>query len=95
MESVELLSAPLISPAAAFPSSPPLFNYEKDSPPLSRLPIELPSLEPRETSFGDFRTISPLRNKLPNIVALPSKPSVDNFSRPITQLTDEKIIQLK
>ena len=34
--------------------------------------------------------MSPLRNKLPNIAPLPSRPSVDNFSRPITEITDEK-----
>ena len=32
----------------------------------------------------------PLRNKLPNISTLPSKPTIDNFARPITQITDEK-----
>ena len=35
-------------------------------------------------------SLSPLRNKLPNIAPLPSRPSVDNFSRPITEMTDEK-----
>ena len=88
--SVELLSVPPLSRVAPFPPAPPLFNYEKDFPPLLRWAIELPSLEPCETSFEDFGTLSPLRNKLPNIAPLPSKPSVDNFSRPITQLTDEK-----
>ena len=33
---------------------------------------------------------APLRNKLPNIAPLPSKPTTDNFARPITQVTDEK-----
>ena len=33
---------------------------------------------------------SPLRNKLPNIAPLPSRLSVDNFARPITEITDEK-----
>ena len=89
-QSVELLSVPLISQVAPFPSAPHLFNYEKDFPPLSRRRTELPSLEPRETSLGDFGTILPLRNKLPNTAPLPSKPSIVNFSRPITQLTDEK-----
>ena len=86
----ELLSVPPISRAAPVPSAPPLFNYKKDFPPLSRQPIELPSLEPRKTSFGDFGTISPVRNKPSNITPLPSKPSVDNFPRSITQLTNEK-----
>ena len=89
-QSIELLSVPPISRAAPVPSAPPLFNYEKYFVPLSRRPIELPSLEQCENSFGDFGTISPLRNKLSNIVLLPSKPSVDNFSGPITQLIDEK-----
>ena len=35
-------------------------------------------------------SLSPLRNKLPNIAPLPSKPTIDNFARPITQITDEK-----
>ena len=34
--------------------------------------------------------MSPLRLKLPNIAPLPSRPSVHNFSRPITEITDEK-----
>ena len=31
-----------------------------------------------------------LRNKLRTTAPLPSRPSVDNFSRPITEITDEK-----
>ena len=31
-----------------------------------------------------------MTNKLPNIAPLPSKPAIDNFARPITQITDEK-----
>ena len=31
-----------------------------------------------------------MRNKLPTLPPLPSKPSVDNFSTPMTQITDEK-----
>ena len=31
-----------------------------------------------------------MRNRLPDIAPLPSRPSVDNFSRPITEMTDEK-----
>ena len=46
---------------------------------------------PRETSFlFSDGSLSPLRNKLPNIAPLPSKPTIDNFTRPITQITDEK-----
>ena len=36
------------------------------------------------------KSLSPLRNKLRNIAPLPSKPTIDNFARPITQMTDEK-----
>ena len=47
--------------------------------------------EPRETSLlYPEGSVSPLRNKLPNIVPLTSRPSVDNFSRPITEISDEK-----
>ena len=31
-----------------------------------------------------------MRNELPNIAPLPSRPGVDNISRPITEITDEK-----
>ena len=31
-----------------------------------------------------------MRNKLPNISPLSSRPSVDNFSRPVTEMTDKK-----
>ena len=53
--------------------------------------------EPRETSFlfsdgTKPESLSPLRNKLKNIATLPSRPTIDNFARPITQMTDEKII---
>ena len=34
--------------------------------------------------------MSPLRNKLKNIAPLPSRQAIDNFARPITQMTDEK-----
>ena len=70
---------------------PPLFDYEKDFPPLSKEPVEAPLVELRETSFLFFDgSLSPLRNKLATIPPLPTKTSVDNFSRPITQITDEK-----
>ena len=35
-------------------------------------------------------SLSPLRNKLPNIAPLPSKSTIDSFVRPITQVTDKK-----
>ena len=69
-------------------SSPPLFDYERDFPPLSKFVPQPP--EPRETSFlfsnGSF---SPLRNKLKHIVSLPNKPIVDNFSRPTPKMADD------
>ena len=51
--------------------------------------------EPRETSFlfsdgTKPESLSPLRNKLTNIAPLPSKPTIDNFARPITQMIHEK-----
>ena len=60
---------------------------------LNRLRLEL--TEPRETSFlfsdgNQPESLLPLRNKLRNIAPLHSKPTIDNFARPITQLTDEK-----
>ena len=82
----------LATPAATPIGDPPhLFDYDCDFPPLSRQQIVSEAPEPRETSFlfpeGSF---SPLRNKLPNIASLLSRPSVDSFSRPITEMTDEK-----
>ena len=73
------------------PPPPPLFDYEKDFPPLSTEPVEAPLVEPRETSLLlSDGSLSSLKNKLPTLPPLPSKPSVDDFSRPITQITDEK-----
>ena len=46
--------------------------------------------EPRETSLFPEGSLSPLRNRLPNIAPLPSRPSDNNFSRPITEMIDEK-----
>ena len=51
--------------------------------------------EPRETSFlfsdrTKPESLSPLRNRLTNIAPLPSKPTIDNFARPITQMINEK-----
>ena len=88
------------TPASAI-SSPPaltqptsLFDYDSGFPPLSKhiLAKNLPPInQSRETSFlSPEGSSSPLRNKLPNIAPLPSRPSADNFSRPITEITDEK-----
>ena len=61
---------------------------EEDFPPP---PHFLEPASPHETSFlFSDRSLSPLRNKLPNIAPVPSKPTIDNFARPITQITDEK-----
>ena len=61
---------------------------EEDFPPP---PHFLEPTCPHETSvlFSDWR-LSPLRSKLPNIAPLSTKPTIDNFARPITQITDEK-----
>ena len=58
---------------------PTLFNY-----------IPHPPSTPRETSFLFSESLSPLRNRLPNIAPLPSRPSVDNFTRPLTRTVDDK-----
>ena len=81
-------------PAPAQPTS--LFDYDRDFPPLSKHILAknlLPINQSRETSFlSPEGSSSPLRNKLPNIAPLPSRPSVNSFSRPITEITDKKII---
>ena len=91
--------APLSGPPKEQPS---LFDYDRDFPPLSKCvqkrnlpPLVKPSsgetsLETsRETSFLFPESLSPLRNRLP-IAPLLSRPIVDNFSRPITEITNEK-----
>ena len=92
--------APLSGPPKEQPS---LFDYDRDSPPLSKYvqkrnlpPLVKPSsgktsLETsRETSFLFPESLSPLRNRLPSIAPLPSRAVVDKFSRPITEITNEK-----
>ena len=92
--------APLSGPPKEKPS---LFDYDRDFPPLSKYvqkrnlpPLVEPSsgetsLETsRETSFLFPESLSPLRNRLPSIAPLPSRPVVDNFSRPITEIANEK-----
>ena len=91
---------PTISSPPAPPQSTSLFDYDRDFPPLSKhiLSNNLPSLSKtpaspqtppsRETSFlSPEGSVSQLRNKLSTIAPLPSRPSVDNFSRPITSTT--------
>ena len=68
-----------------------LLLYDRDFSPLSKQPIVPQTPEPRETSFlYPEGSVLPLRNRLPNIAPFPSRPSVDNFSRPITEMTDGK-----
>ena len=87
------------------PPAPPLFDYERDFPPLSRsvLQANLPSITPKtplpplpstpiETSFLSpaEEIVSSLHKKLPSIAPVPSRPNINDFSRPITDITDEK-----
>ena len=88
------------------PPEPPLFDYDHDFPPLNRtiqrshllpitsktpLPPILPSI-PRKTSFSppSETSVSPLLKKLPSIDPFPSQPDINDFSRPITDVVDEK-----
>ena len=82
-----------------FPDTPPQIppqrssrrEFDEDEEDFPPPPHFLEPASPRETSFlFSDRSLSPLRNKLPNIAPLPSKPTIDNFARPITQITDEK-----
>ena len=83
-------------------SGPPLFDYDKDFPPLSRsiqrrnLPPITPasnqsfSSNPLPSIASEISTpgksISSLRNKLPSIDPFPSLPNINDFSRPITDI---------
>ena len=49
-----------------------------------------PPNTPRETSFLFPESLSLLRNRLPNIAPLPTRPSSDNFARPLTRIIDDK-----
>ena len=87
-------------------SGPPLFDYDKDFPPLSRsiqrrnLPPITPasnqsfSSNPLPSIASEISTpeksISSLRNKLPSIDPFLSLPNINYFSRPITDIIDEK-----
>ena len=76
------------------PKKQPLFEYDRNFPPLSRevLSKNVPPITPsRETSFlSPEGSVSLLRNRFPTVAPLPSRPSIDKFSRPITETTDEK-----
>ena len=83
-------SAPISGPPSPSPAPAPtsLFDYDRDFTPLSKFVPQPP--EPREASFLYLEgSLSPLRNRLPNIAPLPSRPSADNFSTAITKMTDE------
>ena len=67
-----------------FPDTPLTTPYSGDY-------IPHPPYSPRETSFLFLDgSLSPLRNRLPNIAPLPSRSSIDNFSRPLTRIIDDK-----
>ena len=93
------IPAPLSGPPEEQPS---LFDYDHDFPPLSKyvqkenlppittLLAKLSSLQTsRETSFLFPESLSPLRNRLASIAPLPSRSVVYNFSRTITEITNE------
>ena len=82
-------------------STPPPFKYnEEDFPPLSRTPPVLPSIADPSTSLYSSplppipsdtpQSASTLRNKLPSIDPLPSLPNINDFSRPITEVLDDR-----
>ena len=78
-----------LQPSSSAPVQDDFSRYIQPSPHF------LEPQEPRETSFlfSDGTTpesLSPLRNELKNIAPLPSQPTIDNFARPITQMTHEK-----
>ena len=78
----------LSGPPSLPPSSSSIFDYDRDFPPLSKFTPE--PLPLRETGFDkDLGTSSPLRAKLSHLAPLPSKPKIDNFSRPLTKIVDE------
>ena len=67
-----------------FPDAPPATPYGGDF-------IPHPPYSPHEASFlFNDGSLSPLRNRLPNNGPLPSRPSIDNFARPLTRIIDDK-----
>ena len=64
---------------------------KKNLPPIKR-PLAKPSSGETslETSFLFPESLSLLRNRLPAIASLPSRPVIDNFFRPITETKNEK-----
>ena len=67
-----------------FPDTPPATPYGGDF-------ISHPPYSPRKTSFlFPNGSLSPLQNRLPNMAPLPSRPSIDNFARPLPRIIDDK-----
>ena len=67
-----------------FPDTPPATPYNNDYIPHL-------SYSPRKTNFlFPDGSLSPLRNRSPNIAPLPSSSSTDNFARPLTWIIDDK-----
>ena len=67
-----------------FSDTPPVTPYVGDF-------IPHPPYSPRKTSFlFPDGSLSPLPNTLPSIASLPSRPSIDNFARPLTRISDDK-----
>ena len=67
-----------------FPDTLPATPYGDDY-------IPHPPDTPRETSFlFPEGSLSLLQNRLPNLVRLPSRRTIDNFARPLTRIIDEK-----
>ena len=96
---------PHSTPLSGHPE-PPFFYYDRDFPPLNKsiqrshlppitpktpLPPILPST-PRETSFLSpaEASVLPLRKKPPSIDSFPSPLNINDFSRPNTDVFDEK-----
>ena len=80
-----------LQPSSSAPAQDNFSRYLQPSPHF------LEPQEPRETNFlfsdgTKPESLSPLRNKLKSIAPFPSKPTIDNFGRLVTQITDEKII---
>ena len=67
-----------------FPDTPPATPYGGDF-----IPNPLYSLRETIFLFPDG-SLSPLQNRLTDIAPPPSRPSIDNFARPLTRIIDDK-----
>ena len=78
----------------ALPQTPPWRSnrreVDEDEEYFPPPPHFLEPASPRETFFFSDGSLSQLRKIFSNIAPLPSKPTIDNFGRPLTQITDEK-----